>query len=70
MTAFKGIYQSHYRAERGRTRRHLSEFWMVEAETAFVDNIETVIDTMEQLLKHTGSKLLSESVEDMELYAR
>ena len=43
---------------------------MVEAETAFVDNIETLIDTMEELLKHTASALLSDCVEDMELYAR
>ena len=59
-----------FRAERGRTRRHLSEFWMVEAETAFVDNIETIIDTMDQLLKHTANRLLSDRVSDMELYAK
>jgi len=59
-----------FRAERGRTRRHLSEFWMIEAEMAFVDDLQVLINTMESLLKHIATKLLEKSVSDLELYAR
>ena len=59
-----------FRAERGRTRRHLAEFWMVEAEMAFVDDIETVVKTMEDLLKHTATKILDTRSSDLEIYAK
>lgn len=59
-----------FRAERGRTRRHLAEFWMVEAEMAFVDDIETVVKTMEDLLKHTATKILDNRSSDLEIYAK
>lgn len=59
-----------FRAERGRTRRHLAEFWMVEAEMAFVEDIEIVVNTMEDLLKHTATKLLDVRASDLELYAK
>ena len=47
-----------FRAERGRTRRHLAEFWMVEAEVAWVEDLDTIIRTMEGLLRHVASALL------------
>lgn len=59
-----------FRAERGRTRRHLSEFWMVEAEMAFTDDLQTIIDTMESLVKHTAAKLLDSCSADLEVYAK
>jgi len=59
-----------FRAERGRTRRHLAEFWMVEAEMAFVEDIETVVNTMEDLLKHTATKVLDSRAADLEIYAK
>ena len=59
-----------FRAERGRTRRHLAEFWMVEAEIAFVDEIQSIIETMEQLLKYCGKTLLDKCAADLDLYAR
>ena len=59
-----------FRAERGRTRRHLSEFWMIEAEMAFVDDLQVLINTMESLLKHIATKILEKSVSDLELYAK
>ena len=59
-----------FRAERGRTRRHLSEFWMVEAEIAFVDELQTIIETMEDLLKHCAQTMLDKCSADLELYAK
>ena len=59
-----------FRAERGRTRRHLAEFWMIEAEMAFVDDIEVIIKSMESLIKFTASKVLESCGGDVELYAK
>lgn len=59
-----------FRAERGRTRRHLAEFWMIEAEMAFVDDIETLIKSMESLIKFTASKVLESCAADVETYAK
>ena len=59
-----------FRAERGRTRRHLAEFWMIEAEMAFVDDIEVVIKSMESLIKFTASKVLESCAADVDLYAK
>ncbi|KAJ1936409.1 asparaginyl-tRNA synthetase, partial [Linderina macrospora] len=44
--AFKRVYNFNqsFRAEPSQTGRHLSEFWMVEAECAFVDKLSTLID--------------------------
>eukprot|EP00088_Acartia_fossae_P033370 TRINITY_DN3415_c0_g1_i1.p1 TRINITY_DN3415_c0_g1~~TRINITY_DN3415_c0_g1_i1.p1 ORF type:complete len:467 (+),score=58.53 TRINITY_DN3415_c0_g1_i1:42-1442(+) len=58
-----------FRAEKGRTRRHLSEFWMVEAELAFVEDLEDVLDVMENLIKHVAKALVDHHAEDMNTYA-
>jgi len=57
-----------FRAERGRTRRHLSEFWMVEAEVAFLDNIEELVSEMEGLVKSAASDILENCIQEVELY--
>lgn len=40
-----------FRAEKSKTRRHLSEFWMIEPEMAFYD-LNMNMDLIEELLKH------------------
>lgn len=40
-----------FRAEKSKTRRHLSEFWMIEPEMAFHDN-NMNMDVIEKFLKH------------------
>ena len=57
-----------FRAERGRTRRHLSEFWMVEAEVAFLEDIEDLVSEMEGLVKNAASDILESCIQDVELY--
>ncbi|KAI1734637.1 hypothetical protein F4680DRAFT_437785 [Xylaria scruposa] len=56
-----------FRAEQSDTPRHLSEFYMLEAELSFTDNQGVVMDLVEDMLKHiafdlSGSKVYSELV--------
>ncbi|KAJ1325770.1 asparaginyl-tRNA synthetase [Microdochium nivale] len=41
-----------FRAEHSDTPRHLSEFYMLEAEMSFTDNMAAVMDLVEDMLKH------------------
>jgi len=59
-----------FRAETGRTRRHLTEFSMIEAEIAFVDDIDSILDIIEGLVKQTAGALLDQCSEDLKLYAK
>ena len=59
-----------FRAEMGRTRRHLAEFWMIEAEIAFINDLESLIKVMEDLLKHIAVKVLDVRSSDLEAYAK
>jgi len=46
-----------FRAEKSRTRRHLSEFWMIEPEMAFYD-LDMTMDVIEEVLKFVIQKVL------------
>jgi len=46
-----------FRAEKSDTSRHLSEFYMLEAEIAFVDKHEEVMDVVERMLRYVATKL-------------
>jgi asparaginyl-tRNA synthetase len=48
-----------FRAERSDTPRHLSEFYMLEAELCFVDDVNEVMDVVESLLREVAVKLES-----------
>lgn len=52
-----------FRAEQSDTARHLSEFYMLEAELSFVQDVNEVMDVTEQLIRHTMRRI----VEDMGL---
>lgn len=41
-----------FRAEKGRSRRHLSEFTMIEAEVAFANELSIITQIIEDLLKY------------------
>ena len=43
--------QPTFRAERSHTSRHLSEFWMFEAEIAFIEELDVLMDVVEDSLK-------------------
>jgi len=57
-----------FRAEKSETPRHLSEFYMLEAETAFVDDLDSVMDLVEKLLR-TIAQTLADSQVGKELLA-
>jgi len=49
-----------FRAEKSKTRRHLTEFWMLEAEMAFFDNDDNM-DLEEDLIKFVIKRVLDRS---------
>lgn len=46
-----------FRAERSDTPRHLSEFYMLEAELAFVEDLNEVMDSVESMLRTVANNL-------------
>ncbi|KAK9421318.1 hypothetical protein SUNI508_05856 [Seiridium unicorne] len=47
-----------FRAEQSDTPRHLSEFYMLEAEMSFTDDMESVMSLVESMLRHVATELV------------
>jgi asparaginyl-tRNA synthetase len=58
-----------FRAEKSKTRRHLTEFWMVEPEVAFCD-LEQLMEIEEQFISHIVQKSLKERAAELESLGR
>ena len=58
-----------FRAEKSKTRRHLTEFWMVEPEIAFAD-IYDDMDLAEEFIEYIVSEVLKHNREDLETLER
>lgn len=54
-----------FRAENSKSRHHLSEFYMLEVEIAFIDSIEELITSIEVLMKSVCSNVLDKHSEDI-----
>ncbi|SPQ24717.1 36ebabfb-cdbc-4b3f-a3ac-9b839435cb21 [Thermothielavioides terrestris] len=55
-----------FRAEKSDTSRHLSEFYMLEAEMSFVDDLGPVMDLAEDMLRSLSTNLIeSATVQDL-----
>ncbi|XP_073191842.1 asparaginyl-tRNA synthetase isoform X2 [Lepidochelys kempii] len=57
-----------FRAENSQSRRHLAEFYMVEAEMSFTESLQDIIQVMEDLFKTVTSIVLSKCPQDVELF--
>jgi len=53
-----------FRAEKSKTRRHLIEFWMMDAEAAFVDHVENMA-LQEQMVQRVVADVLTHGAEDL-----
>jgi asparaginyl-tRNA synthetase len=58
-----------FRAEKSKTRRHLTEFWMVEPEMAFAD-LEECMRVQEQFVAHIVQTVLQERAPELETLER
>jgi len=58
-----------FRAEKSRTRRHLTEFWHAEAEAAWTD-MNGIIKVEEELITYVVKKVLEERLEELEFLKR
>lgn len=59
-----------FRAEKSDTARHLSEFYMLEGELSFVEDMQEVLDVVRDLLQDITKPLLSSRVGKELLYGR
>lgn len=58
-----------FRAEKSKTRRHLTEFWMVEPEMAYA-TLEDVMTLSERVLSYIAARVLEERAEELKVLER
>lgn len=58
-----------FRAEKSKTRRHLTEFWMVEPEMAFA-GLDDVMNLCERFLSYIAQRVLEDREEELKILER
>jgi asparaginyl-tRNA synthetase len=58
-----------FRAEKSKTRRHLTEFWMVEPEMAYA-TLEDVMNLAERMLSHVAARVLEDRADELKILER
>ncbi|XP_013868232.1 asparaginyl-tRNA synthetase [Austrofundulus limnaeus] len=68
--AFSRVYTfgQSFRADNSQTRRHLAEFFMVEAEISFTQSLEDLIKVIEDMFRSATEHVLAHSAEDVDLF--
>lgn len=63
------VFGPTFRAEKSLTRKHLTEFWMVEPEMAFYD-LEDNMELGEQFVEHIAQTVLANRARELEILER
>ncbi|MBI4880432.1 MAG: asparagine--tRNA ligase [Planctomycetes bacterium] len=58
-----------FRAEKSKTRRHLTEFWMVEPEVAFLE-MDGLLDLIEEFIAYVVAQVLKDRRAELEVLER
>jgi len=58
-----------FRAEKSKTRKHLTEFWMMDAEAAFVEHEENM-KIQEELIRYVIRTVLEKNAKELEILER
>ncbi|MFC2172845.1 asparagine--tRNA ligase [Acidobacteriota bacterium] len=58
-----------FRAEKSKTRRHLTEFWMVEPEVAWA-RLDDIMDLAEEFISEIVARVLDRRMEDLKILER
>ena len=58
-----------FRAEKSKTRRHLTEFWMIEPEVTYLD-LDGLMDLAENFLRHIVSRVLETHRTDLAIIGK
>jgi asparaginyl-tRNA synthetase len=58
-----------FRAEKSKTRRHLTEFWMIEPEVAFME-LEGLLELAENFVSYIVARILDRCAEQLKLLER
>lgn len=59
-----------FRAENSKSRLHLSEFYMLEAEVAFTTGLNDIILLIQNLIQTVTKQILDKSIEDIHMYRK
>jgi asparaginyl-tRNA synthetase len=58
-----------FRAEKSKTRRHLTEFWMIEPEVAFCD-LDGLMELAENFISHIVQSVVKSRASELEVIGR